>query len=271
MLKIPANHRGRDFIIGDVHGYSVPLDRLLQKAKVRPDHDRVFFVGDVVDRGPDSLGLLERVRQNSSWMVSIRGNHEEDLIHSELNVFGWADSDQKWFWNLNPSAQRKVREQLSSWPVLLELALADGRHAGLVHAEVPPGIRWTELAGRLQDKPDPSLKESLQFGRTRFKADTHLRADPDLVVDRVRQYASECLRPVSGIDVVVSGHSRLKERAPRGRGNCYWIDTGVDQADGLLTMIDLVGGVYYQSGHKKSHTKGPIALPSPDPVTMLAQ
>ena len=67
----------RSVIIGDVHGCSAELSALLDR--VQPgDGDQVFFVGDLVGRGPDTPGVLSIVRQVAGR--SVVGNHEAQLL-----------------------------------------------------------------------------------------------------------------------------------------------------------------------------------------------
>lgn len=78
VVQFPDNTAGRDFIIGDIHGCYNAVRGLLNHVNFRPSTDRLFCVGDLVDRGPQSeevLGLL-----NQSWFYSCRGNHEQMLI-----------------------------------------------------------------------------------------------------------------------------------------------------------------------------------------------
>lgn len=68
----------RTIIIGDVHGCLDELRILLQKMNLRTD-DRLVFLGDLVDRGPDSAGVVQFAR-SLSWQHSVKliqGNHEE--------------------------------------------------------------------------------------------------------------------------------------------------------------------------------------------------
>jgi serine/threonine protein phosphatase 1 len=75
----------RRIVIGDIHGCLKTLQQLLEK-KVRPDTgDELYFVGDYIDRGPDSKGVLDyliAMKDSGYKMVFIRGNHEEMLIES---------------------------------------------------------------------------------------------------------------------------------------------------------------------------------------------
>lgn len=68
----------RTIIIGDVHGMDVELERLLTKLEPKTD-DRFVFVGDLVDKGPNSPGVVRMVRELSEThsVVVVEGNHEE--------------------------------------------------------------------------------------------------------------------------------------------------------------------------------------------------
>ena len=72
------------WIVGDVHGWAVVFDRLIQKIGLRPKKDRLWLVGDLVNRGPDSLGMLRRAmdleRSMGSRFVSVLGNHDLHLL-----------------------------------------------------------------------------------------------------------------------------------------------------------------------------------------------
>jgi len=66
------------YVVGDVHGCLPALDRLLSALAVDAD-DLVLFVGDLVRRGPDSRGVVERIRHAPN-MLAVRGNNEEKLL-----------------------------------------------------------------------------------------------------------------------------------------------------------------------------------------------
>ncbi|MCA4078770.1 metallophosphoesterase, partial [Pseudomonas kurunegalensis] len=53
--RFAANRAGRDFAVGDIHGHFTRLQAALDSAGFDPAIDRLFSVGDLVDRGPDSL------------------------------------------------------------------------------------------------------------------------------------------------------------------------------------------------------------------------
>lgn len=88
------------YAIGDVHGCAVTLDRLLQRLALTPD-DRVVFIGDYVDRGPDSAGVLERLLRleadaeagRGPGCVFLRGNHDQMMLDY---VDGIPDAYELW-------------------------------------------------------------------------------------------------------------------------------------------------------------------------------
>jgi serine/threonine protein phosphatase 1 len=71
------------FIVGDVHGCLKLLLKMMDKIDWRPDTDRLIFLGDFVDRGEDSRGVIDFVLELSSrspMVECILGNHESILL-----------------------------------------------------------------------------------------------------------------------------------------------------------------------------------------------
>jgi serine/threonine protein phosphatase 1 len=77
---LPRNQQGRDFVVGDIHGCFDLLDQLLDQVSFDPGCDRLFSVGDLIDRGPDSMRSLEFLR--APWFFAVKGNHEAMLLGS---------------------------------------------------------------------------------------------------------------------------------------------------------------------------------------------
>lgn len=91
-LFLPRNDVGRDFVVGDLHGSYDLLIKGLDQIGFNKDIDRLFAVGDLIDRGPDSLKCLQLVKE--PWFWSVIGNHEDMMLEA---VNGGSSYD--WMWN----------------------------------------------------------------------------------------------------------------------------------------------------------------------------
>jgi len=77
-LRVPANAAGRDWVVGDLHGHRSVFERQLERVAFDPRRDRVFSVGDLIDRGPESLEALSLIEE--PWFFAVLGNHEMMLL-----------------------------------------------------------------------------------------------------------------------------------------------------------------------------------------------
>lgn len=73
----------RTIVIGDCHGNSSTLKALLRSVRLERERDTVVFIGDLIDRGVDSKGVLDQIMQLQREQldaVVVRGNHEQLLL-----------------------------------------------------------------------------------------------------------------------------------------------------------------------------------------------
>ena len=69
---------GNLYLMSDIHGYFIPFLQILEKIRFE-DADRMVILGDLVAKGPDSLGLLRFVMEHKN-ILALRGNHEQRLL-----------------------------------------------------------------------------------------------------------------------------------------------------------------------------------------------
>ncbi len=121
------------FAIGDVQGCYDELRELLRRIGFSSDRDRLWFVGDLVNRGPHSLEVLRFVRALGANAETVLGNHDLHLLAVAAGCRPPRRSD-----TLQPVLEAKDREGLIEWLTERPLAhLEDGDlmvHAGIVPA-----------------------------------------------------------------------------------------------------------------------------------------
>jgi bis(5'-nucleosyl)-tetraphosphatase (symmetrical) len=153
--------------IGDVQGCSAELDELLQRIRFNADRDLLWFTGDLVNRGPQSLATLRRARSLAANAIIVLGNHDLHLLAvafvPEYRVLRRGDT-------LNDVLSARDRDALLNW--LLERPLAHydiARHDLLVHAGLVP--QWharqtVQLAGEVEQalRHDPTALLGAMYG-----------------------------------------------------------------------------------------------------------
>lgn len=122
------------YAIGDVQGCYGALRRLLDRVHFDPASDRVWFAGDLVNRGPDSLGTLRFIRSLGDAADSVLGNHDLHLIaawygHSEIHPKEGLGSI------INAPDGEELINWLCQRPMLLESTV---HRIALTHAGIPP-------------------------------------------------------------------------------------------------------------------------------------
>ena len=84
---------GRTFAIGDIHGDLGSLRKLFERLPTLVPDDTIVFLGDYIDRGPDSAGVVKWLREFSltspAKVVFLRGNHEDAWL--QVIETGWPE------------------------------------------------------------------------------------------------------------------------------------------------------------------------------------
>jgi bis(5'-nucleosyl)-tetraphosphatase (symmetrical) len=135
------------YAIGDVQGCYEELRALLALLRFSPDRDRLWFVGDLVNRGPRSLETLRLVRSLGDNAVVVLGNHDLHLLALAHGSHRRRKSD-----TLDAVLAAPDREALIEWLLTRPLAHSEADDL-MVHAGVVP--QWTvaltlELAGAVE-------------------------------------------------------------------------------------------------------------------------
>ncbi len=171
---LERNERGRDIVVGDVHGQRETFECLLEKVRYSPaEGDRLLMLGDLIDRGPDSPGMLEWLRRDD--VVCIRGNHEQLMLDaltgSRMFEELWMDSNGgAWAEGVDRSQFDEWQKLVQALPLALEVEGAQGTFV-LVHAEIPQETPWWAFRAWLEDawQEDPQLSR-VELEQARLKA-----------------------------------------------------------------------------------------------------
>jgi len=122
------------YAVGDVQGCYDPLRRLLESIRFDPADDRLWFVGDLVNRGPDSLAVLRFVKSLGDRAVVVLGNHDLHLLARAEGHTRHAKKD-----NLDDVLSASDRNDLLDWLRHRPLVHHDpDRRFTMVHAGFPP-------------------------------------------------------------------------------------------------------------------------------------
>ncbi|WP_417447082.1 metallophosphoesterase [Kangiella sp.] len=216
-----ANHAGRDFVVGDLHGEAEKLNELLCMARFDWDSDRIFSAGDLVDRGPLSLRMALMTRQQG--FIAVRGNHDQWCIDAGLegDAPGHINNGGDWFYELNVLERSMVARLLNKLPVALSFIGPCGKKYGLVHAECPHHD-WTHF-------------EEILCGEWGNNVCAHFASKAIWSRKRYQQLDASLVRNVEAVFV---GHTRVDQ--VKTLGNVCYLDTGACFEGGRLTMIELM-------------------------------
>ncbi|MDN5516704.1 MAG: symmetrical bis(5'-nucleosyl)-tetraphosphatase, partial [Pseudomonas sp.] len=125
------------YAVGDLQGCLKPLKCLLEQVSFDPAHDRLWLVGDLVNRGPQSLETLRFLYSIRHAVTCVLGNHDLHLLAVAHNIERLKKGD-----TLREILDAPDRNDLLDWLRLQKLVHHDAeRKVTLVHAGIPP--QWT--------------------------------------------------------------------------------------------------------------------------------
>jgi bis(5'-nucleosyl)-tetraphosphatase (symmetrical) len=123
------------YAIGDIQGCCTELQQLLDQILFDPAQDTLWFVGDLVNRGPDSLQVLRLVKSFGDSAITVLGNHDLHLLAVAAGVAELHRSD-----TLNELLNAPDRDELLAWLRRQPLLYAKDSYV-LVHAGLLP--QWS--------------------------------------------------------------------------------------------------------------------------------
>lgn len=213
----------RTLAIGDIHGCLTALNTLLAHVDPRPD-DQLVFLGDYVDRGPHSRGVIDRLIGliASHNVVALRGNHEVMMMQAR------EPRTAQYHWMFYGG-----RETLESYsPKPNRLGRLD---------EVPDG-HWRFLDDHCQNLHE---LERVFFVHANAWPDVELEDQPTDMLHWEHIDPIGARRHKSG-KVMICGHTKQKSGVPLDLVHTICIDTWA-YGDGYLTCLDIDTGEYWQA------------------------
>lgn len=142
------------YAVGDLQGCLEPLKCLLEHVNFDPAQDRLWLVGDLVNRGPQSLETLRFLFNMRHAVISVLGNHDLHLLAVSRNIERLRKAD-----TLQEILDAPDREELLQWLREQKLMHYDSeRDIAMVHAGIPP--QWTlKKALRYAEEVETALRD----------------------------------------------------------------------------------------------------------------
>lgn len=167
-------NKRRLVIVGDIHGMDAVLEKLLQKVDFDGSRDHLIATGDMINKGPDSPGVVSRLmRLNAS---AVRGNHEDRILlslaeaESQTGVskdLSSADAEAHRGESEFLATGRKLSKEQVQWLAKLPVILSvEPLRMFIAHAGLVPGVRpelqdpWAVMNMRTLIYPREDLRKN---------------------------------------------------------------------------------------------------------------
>ena len=200
-----ATPGGRDWVVGDVHGCFGTLDDALRAIEFREGKDRLLSVGDLIDRGPNSIDALAWL-EDAHFTAVAMGNHEAEMVRllQTREILTPPKLYQQWMRQIARQDLYRWHRALMALPLAITVETAHGQ-VGIVHCSTWRES-WSATLSALEEWSITAINMIL------------------LGIDEPGKRAGPTGNVVEGIDRVMVGHDTCKQ--VERRGNLWCIDTG---------------------------------------------
>lgn len=129
------------YVMSDLHGCRNEFYKMLKKINFNEKEDLLIILGDVIDRGPDGITLLQELL-NKENTILLKGNHEDMMVKSMMNDFYWFENWTKYnggnetfntLSKLEKKEQNKLLAKTNNLPCYLKISINNNLYV-LVHA-----------------------------------------------------------------------------------------------------------------------------------------
>lgn len=172
IIELEENLLGNDYVIGDLHGCYHELMKLLRFVEFDKEKDRLFCVGDLEHRGPDSIKCLEllknRSRSGKQWFFATLGNHET-FFDKELDESEIAQSK----FHLND-----FKEEINKLPYIYKVQHLLHNQFYVLHAELSHDVLFGYQVMDHIDKEHRSAKKCMNMLHNNFENIIHDKLNP---------------------------------------------------------------------------------------------
>jgi serine/threonine protein phosphatase 1 len=220
----------RSIVFGDIHGCLLQFEALLHSVAPTTD-DRLILLGDCVDRGPDSAGVLKLILRLSRThgLTTLLGNHEQMMLAARESHAKYSD----WLQN---GGDVTLRSYAGSRATLRDV----------------PADHWQFLENELADYLET---DSHIFVHANAYPDLPMAEQPDYML---RWERCDNILPHESGKIIVCGHTPQQSGRPLNRGYAICLDTNACRG-GLLTCMDATSGRIWQADKKGRVTRAHIS------------
>ncbi|MCL2830298.1 MAG: symmetrical bis(5'-nucleosyl)-tetraphosphatase [Betaproteobacteria bacterium] len=211
------------YAIGDIQGCYDPFRRLLDRVRFDPARDRLWLVGDLVNRGPHSLETLRHVKSLGAAALTVLGNHDLYLLMRASGAVGRIGADE----TLEAVLNAPDRDELLDWLRRQPLCHVEGKYC-LVHAGLLP--QWDVFKARALAREVEAWLSGDDFARIFENMPGNHPADWD-----------EALSGWNRLRVIVNAMTRLRFCTPEGRMDFRAKGEPKDAPPGFLPWFDVAG------------------------------